>query len=337
MAHDPTLARALQAPIADVYLVVGAEALLVERAVTALVDAVSPEIGPPAFNLSMHRAGDADAAEALGAARTLPMMAGRRLVVVRDLHEGSDAFFTDLESYLEAPSPSTTLVLAGTGWPTVRKGGRAWGSRIPKRVDAVGIVLKYATADADPVRFVTQAAADLGHALTSQDARLLVDLIGRDLGRLARELDKVSLYVGPGQPIDGAAIGAACSALAEKEVWDLTSGIAARDAEAALGALHRLLEQGDAPHHMLALVGWQLRTVLRVAELVRHKAPEDRIRAEVRMRPDQYQRVRRAVGRDTRGAAEMLERLARANRAMNSARSGDRRVLEALVIDLVRG
>lgn len=326
-----------EASVVDVYLVTGVEALLVQQAVDGIMAQVMPLIGPPAFNLATYRCSEGGAVEAVGTARTLPMMAGRRLVVVREIEQGDDTFFQAVEDYLGNPSDMTTLVLAGSGFPKVVKGGRSWGGRIPKRVEACGKVIKYAAKDVDPVGFAMGRARDLGHSLSRDDAMLLTDLTGRDLSVLARELDKAALYADPGAPIDAHVIGAACSALAEKEVWDLTAGIAGRDPEAALGALHRLMEQGDAPHRLLSLVVWQLRLTLRVGELVRKGVPDDRIRSEVRMRSDVYRKLRRALGKDSRGAADVLERLARANRSMNSARSGDRRVLEALVLELTAG
>jgi DNA polymerase-3 subunit delta len=331
---DPVLARCLAKPLAAAYLVLGAETLLVTRAVEAIVARVLPEIGPPAFNRSDARASEADAIEAVGLARTLPMMAGRRLVVIRDLQEGTEEVMAAIEAYLAHPSDTTTLVLAGTGFPKVVKGGSNWSARIPKKVEAVGELVKYADGAVAPAVFAREHAAPLGHALGPDEARMLVDLCGTDLGRVAREVEKAALYVDEGAPLDGAAVTAACSALAEKDVWDLTAGIAARDREAALGALHRLLEEGDAPHRLLGLVGWQLRTVLRVAEMVRQRVPEDQIQREVRMRPDVYRKLRRALDVRQLSAAELLERLARANRAMNSVRAGDRRVFESLVLDL---
>ena len=315
-------------------MVLGADGLLVRRAIDALTDAVLPSVGPPAFNVATYRAGDEGADEALGTARTLPMMADRRLVVVKDLHEGSNAFFAALESYLEAPSDTTTLLLSGAGFPKVVKGGRNWGARIPKRVAKVGEALSFGARDADPVAFVVAHAASLGHAVDRTDARLLVELVGQDLSTLAREVEKATLYVDPGQALDATAIAAACSALAEKEAWDLSTGIAAREPERALGALHRLLAQGESPHRLLGLIAWQLRIVLRAGELQRRGASPDEITRTLRLRRDTARAIRAALRGRNRGAAEVLQRVARANRQMNRAKSGDARVLEALVVDL---
>lgn len=322
-------------PVQPVYLITGAEGLLVRRAVERLVERVQPDCEPASFNVTYARCGDGDVTTALSAARTLPMMASRRLVVVRDLHEGDNTFFSALQEYVEQPPDSTTLILAGEGFPKVRKGGKNWGSRIKNRVKKAGTVLAFSSRDADPRQIAVERAEALGHALHRDDAGLLADLVGGDLSRVVREVDKASLYVDEGAPITSEAIHAACSVSAEAEVWDLTAAIAARDAGAALGSLHRLLEGGEPPHRLLGLIAWQLRSVLQLADMLRRRRPEREIRKAVRMRFDTYRAVKRRIeARGVPGAASVMEQLAATNRAMNRSRIGDRREIERLVLSL---
>lgn len=323
-------------PNRAIWLITGKEALLVDRAVGAIIDAVSPGCGP-SFNISSVRLSDGGGPDALGTANTLPMMAERRLVVVRELEKGDNAFFDALLRYLDNPSPSTTLVVCGSGYPKVVKGGKNWSAKVNKAAKAAGIVHKFSDRDVDPVRFAMQHATSLGHQLGSREARLLVELVGSDLGIVAREVEKASLFVARGDAIDGQAVEQACSLVAEAEVWDLTAGVVARDPNKALAALHRLLEEGEASRRLVALVVWQIRSVLRVAELTRRRMPDRQIQSELRLRPQVYARIRRLLSAGFPGAAVVMSRLARANRAMNSHRAGDRRVLEDLVIEFSVG
>jgi DNA polymerase-3 subunit delta len=165
---------------------------------------------------------------------------------------------------------------------------------------------------------------------------MLVGLVGDDLGQVSREVEKASLLALPGKPITGAEIQQACSLTAEAVVWDFTTALASRNAERALAALHRLLEDGEAPHRLMGSVVWQLRTVLQVAELVRRGRSDEEIRSTLKLRSDLYFKIRRRLGQSLPSAALMMEQLARANRAMNSSRVGTRRVIEHLVLDLCR-
>jgi DNA polymerase-3 subunit delta len=324
-------------PPASLYLLVGPEALLVDRARERVVAALRVECLPEAFNVAAWRATDQGALDAVSTARTLPMLARRRLVVVRDLEAASDELLGRLLDYVNAPSDTTSLVLTGTGFPKVNKGGRAWGQLITKAVKANGHVWKLTPQDVRPERFAVEHAAELGHRLALEDARFLVALVGQELGRVARELEKAALLVPPGAPITHAAIEEGCSLLAEAMVWDLTAGIAGRQPERSLAALHRLMADGEAPHKLLSLIVWQLRTVLRVAELARRGLSDAQIQEELRVRADLYFKIRRQLERGYPGAASVLERLSRANRAMNSSPAGAERVLEQLVMELSLG
>lgn len=335
------LSRAREGHVEPVIFVLGDAGVLVQRVVDGLIEAVLPRCGLPAFNHSTVRLGDGDGGDtALSTARTLPMMADNRLVVVKDLEQGGERFFTELLDYLAEPSPTTTLLLTGTGFPKVRKGGKNWKTRVKNALKKHGGVLEeYDAGSVRPAEFAADHATSLGKRLSRDAADLLVELVGRDPDVLVQEIEKVALYVGDQPQIDGGAIHAACSSLAEAVVWDLTAGLAARDADLALGSLHRLLAGSgssgdDQPHKLLGLITWQMRQILVVAQMIRQRRPESEIRRAVRMRPDHYAKVRDAVSQGMHGAAEVFEQLLAANRAMNRSRAGDKRIIEALVTEL---
>lgn len=319
---------------APIWLVLGDARLLVDRAVARLVEWGKARCGPPQFNLSTFHAGDGSAAAALTAARTLPMMAGLRVVVVRDVEQADDTFMEALLAYAEEPSATTMLVVSGESLPKTRKGGTAWAQKVPKAVEKRGRVVKLSSRDVAPPSFAREHARALGKDLGAREASLLVELVGPDLGRLAREVEKIALFVGDDAAIGADDIHAVCSLLAEAVVWDLTTGIASRDANTALAALHRLLEDGDASHRLLSLVVWQIRQLLMVAEGAALGRNDAEIAESAGMRPDQVARLRRAIDKRNLHPARMFERLAEANRTMNRSRAGDRKVLETLIVEL---
>ncbi len=335
------LSQAREGRVELVIFVVGDAGVLVQRVLEGLIEALLPRCGLAAFNHTTVRLGDGDrASTALGTARTLPMMADLRLVVVKDLEQGGESFFAELLHYLAEPSPTTALVITGAGFPPVRKGGKNWKTRVKNALKKHGGILEeYDASSVRPTAFASEHAASLGKRLDRHAAELLVELVGRDPDVLVQEIEKVALYVGDRDEIDGASIHAACSSLAEAVVWDLTAGLASRDADLALGSLQRLLAGSgragdDQPHKLLGLITWQMRQILEVSQMVRQRRPDSEIRRVVRMRPDQYAKVRAAVARGMPGAAEVFEQLLATNRLMNRSRAGDRRVLEALVTEL---
>ena len=330
---EHVVAPVLEGELRAVYLFTGAEPILVSRLVDAVSDRVRPHLGLEAFNLTTARGSDSEVVDALGAARTLPMMADRRLVVVRDLHEAPNAFFEALVDYLQHPSETTTLVLAGAGFPKVVKGGKNWKARLKSKLGEA-LVIEIGDRDVDPRAFAVAHAAQLGHVLDRDAAGVLVELVGTELGTVAREVEKVALHAEAEAQLTVSDVTAAVSVLAEEEVWTLTRGVVARQPEQALGALHRLLAQGESPHRLMGLLVWQLRQVLKLADHLRRGHSEQQIRSSLRMRWSEFQAMRAHVGAHTRGAADTLERAARAHREMNGAKAGAERILEAFVLEL---
>ena len=108
-----TLVKALESgKFAPAYYFLGAENVLKEEATTALLDrALDP--GLRDFNLDIRSAQQLEPEDVLSLCTTLPMMAERRVVVVRDVEawkrktRGKKAVL----GYLEQPIPETVLVL----------------------------------------------------------------------------------------------------------------------------------------------------------------------------------------------------------------------------------
>ena len=74
--------RASKGSLDPVYVLVGTERLLIERAVDAVRKAVD-SMGAPGFNIEVFDGKGLDATRVISAARTLPMMADMRLVLLR--------------------------------------------------------------------------------------------------------------------------------------------------------------------------------------------------------------------------------------------------------------
>lgn len=315
-----------------VYLLLHEAAPIRESAERDAVNAALRGIALPAFNHGTYKAGESGA-EAIATARTLPMMAAKRLVVVRDLHEGTDAFYEALLGYLARPSDTTVLVLAGSGFPKVEKGGRNWSSGVTKAVAGLGGFALDRKSAIDPVRFAVDAAAARGKRLDVRTARQLVELTGAGLGPLVQEVEKLSLYAGDSAEITPRHVEEASALVADAVIWDLTTALAQRDRGPTLVALQRLLDDGLDPRYLLSMITWKLRSFAVAAEAVRAGADDASVAKVAGVRFDDVRAVRRAVGAGLEDAHRMLARLAGAHQQMNGHRAGAQRILERLVVD----
>lgn len=310
-----------------IHLLLGDATPLLVRATDALIqEALSG--GPASFNLSTH-SGDEASPEVLDLARTPPMMGGNRVVVIRRIDEAKAELIAALAHYAEHPNPTTVLVLTGATLPNV-KGAR----RLNALVKKVGVVRRFDASGQPPIDFALQAARERGCELDRRAASLLVELAGRDLGRIELEVDKLATWVGGKGTIGVDAVEEVSSMVAEAVVWEVTDAIVARDADRALATVVRLLEtERGASHRMLALVTWQVRQLLELQDCIRRgEAPPPAWRRGPAGRKAEL--ARRQLERHPLPSARILGALARTNRQLNRAAIGDRRVFEALVMEL---
>lgn len=119
---------------------------------------------------------------------TLPFLADRRVVVVRD----ADAFISrcrePLERYAARPSPAGTLVLECRSFPKT--------TRFHKAVLAAGgsVTELRRLAPREAVELVTTAVRQRGKRIDAQTAERLVNLVGPEYGPLLSEVEKLCLY-----------------------------------------------------------------------------------------------------------------------------------------------
>lgn len=250
-------------PPAAAYLVHGAEDLLRADAVAAIAAAVLTE-GLEAFNDDRFEGASCDPGDVVAAARTLPVMAERRLVVVRGADRLAPERLEVLSAYLADPSPSTTLVLEAAKVDQ-RRGAFA-------KVKAVGHVVNCAPMnERGAADWLTGRARELGCPMDRDAAEFLAAYAGTSLGALAAELDKAAAYVGTGPGGEGGRIDldvvsetAAGGRVAS--VFELTDALGERRAGDALEALFTLLEGGEPPLRVQGMIVRHFRQLWRARE-----------------------------------------------------------------------
>jgi DNA polymerase-3 subunit delta len=176
-------------------------------------------------------------AEVLDELRCYSMFGGGcgKLVVVRN----ADAFVTryreQLEDYAAAPSDSGTLVLRLNSLPKVQ--------RIYKSIDKLGGII-----DCEPSKDLARWAADHAKsahkvALAPDAARLLVELVGADLGRLDTEIAKLAIGADEtGGKITADLVAQNVAFTREREMWDLTNAMASGNTAEALRRWRQLIQ-----------------------------------------------------------------------------------------------
>ncbi len=323
--------------LAPVYLVFGDESLLVRRTVAHIAER-GLEGGVEAFNRSEGvLGGSGSLADLLSQARTTPMMGPRRVVVVKELESAKTDELDLLRAYVASPVPSTVLIITGSKLPgPVKSPGSKKGidraARMRNTIRKIGEVFRFEAGKQDPIRFVSARVQEGGCQIGRREAQLLVEVVGRDLGRLARETDKLLAFMGGQGRVRAEQVESICSLLAETVIWDLTDAIVRREAGQALQIVHRLMQEGNAPARILPLVIWQVRQLVLLQYCLRQGG--DPWKQGIRMPRNKMNAARANLRRNPLRLDRVMEVLARANHAMRGHRAGDKRLFEALVLEL---
>jgi DNA polymerase-3 subunit delta len=241
-----------------VVVLVGGERFLADRATKLLKKAALGE-GPPGFNDDVFQGSQVTARKVANAARTLPMMANARFVLIRDADSIPAAELDGLASYVAAPSPSTCVVLVAEkldGRSKLAKAAKSAGSWIDCE-PLKGAILE---------RFIGGEAKRRGHAIEPAAASALLDAIGNDLAALDDAIERLSLYVGKGGKIHTQAIEASITRVRIDTIWTVVDAVAARKASVALAGVGSLLSDREPPLKILAMVARQLRMVAKAKQ-----------------------------------------------------------------------
>jgi len=227
-----TLKAALESgAFAPAYLFHGDDDYLKEDKVRAII-ARATDPGTRDFNLDQLRGAETDARAIASALDALPMMAERRVVVVRDAGALKKDARAAVTRYLQRPSPETVVVLVfGAG----AKADDAWTEH------AVAVEFRPLTDD-ELGKWIALRATALGVQITPTATALLASATGNDLALLAGELDKVRNFTG-GATIDDAAIGEIVGVRHGETLGDLLDRVAERDGSRAIAQLEQVLMQ----------------------------------------------------------------------------------------------
>jgi DNA polymerase-3 subunit delta len=276
-----------------IYLIVGDDEAEMAQLAGSLTTLVEDELR--AFNLERLYASDKDVTPSaiVQAARTLPMLGDRRVVVVlraerilkpkrRGRSEarsetdaeavGDDAEEppTDLdvlEAYVNRPEPRTVLVLIAADVDRQRKLYKAlqkqasivecWGLRVGKdvRLDARDIAR---AADG----LVKKAVSGAGQQIETAASRLVAERAGGEIARLRGDIERLLLYTAGKAVITLQDAQEVVSGESAQDDWAVTNAIARGNAADALKHLALALEAGGVSYQILGQLAWFVREKL---------------------------------------------------------------------------
>lgn len=214
------------------YYLVGEDEFLKEEALRHLI-AAAADPATRDFNLDQRRGADLDAESLASLLAMPPMMAERRVVVVRDVSALRKDARVALESYLKSPATDVLVILTAPA-----------DAKPDKTLSALTVVVDCAPLSGAqvPKWIVSRAEKHLGTTITPAAVELLQDVVGGDLSQLAVELDKLVSFCGQ-RPIDEDAVAQIVGVRRDETPGRLLDAVAMRDSTLALSLIAGVLQQ----------------------------------------------------------------------------------------------
>lgn len=257
--------------------------------------------GDPAMaelNTTLLDGGKLSFGELRHACDSIPFMAERRLVIVHGLlarltasrkskgkgaSAAQKAFLDELAAYLPDLPPTTRLIFIEE-----------------KTVPASHPILKVAKAEEKKKKgfvkvfnqpkewalpnWIQKRVQEKGGSVSREAVTMLAALVGNDLRLLDQEIDKLLLYA-DGQQVTTEEVRALVSRARETSIFDLVDCVGRRQTGKALLLLHRLLDDGEAPLYLLAMLARQIRILIQVSELRAQGLNQQEVAKRLKLHP----------------------------------------------------
>jgi DNA polymerase III subunit delta len=224
-----------------------------------------------AFNVERIHAGDLTSGDKLAAAvfalvaaaRTLPMMVPRRVVIVlqaeallvpRRESDAATRALDELEALIRRPEAHTTLVLVA--------GSLDKRSRMFKLLSKLAVLVEcgHIEDQADAERWIRNRVAAAGAQIDGNGARLLAERAGTEVKRLRNDVERLLLYALGQKTITLDDVRELVGPAALQDDWAMTNAIEAGDGGQALRQVVLMLDAGSPPEKILGQLGWLVRT-----------------------------------------------------------------------------
>ena len=235
-------------------------------------------LGPPDtvdLNTTILEGKSVTLAELRHACDAIPFLAERRLVVARglltrltprkdrELSAAQQEMLDALADYLVHLPETTRLVFVEDRPLPARHAILQLAQR-----SELGYVKRFDPPDAQSLpRWIEKRVRKHGGEIEPQAASHLAAVVGSDLRLLDQEIAKLVTYTDAQQAITRADVEAVVPYAQAAVIFDMVDALGQRDGRTAAQTLHRLLDAGEHPLGLLAMIARQFRLLIQVKEL----------------------------------------------------------------------
>lgn len=211
-----------------VYILHGEESYYIDELVAEFEKQVLTE-EEKSFNMSVFYGKDSEFKQILDAVKQFPMLAERRLVIVKEAQELKT--LENLAAYFERPVPTSVLVIAHKHKSLDKR--KKWVKTLETAASAL-VWESQRIKDNQLNTWISNYLQAQRYKAEGQVLEVLAQSLGNDLGKIANELDKLFINVPPSQPITSALVQQYIGISKDYNVFELQSALGRKDQSKAM-------------------------------------------------------------------------------------------------------
>lgn len=322
--------REIQAgTIRPVYFLYGDERYFMDRWIRAVTEKIVAKETRD-FNCDFFYAEETDAERVIQIASSFPLMADRRLVVVRSIQKWPASDKNRLRTYVQSPLAFTCLVLAAEEVDL----RQVFYKELVENSCAIECKALYENQAVD---WVMQHGRAQGVRISKEAAERLVSQTGCSLWALFNEMEKLLTFASDRKVLDVTDIEAIAGFSRKYNLWEFVDAVASRDISKALQILHFLLVERQSGVLLITELTRRMFLLLRLRAEIEKKKSLDVLAKEFMLRP---YFIRHYVSQANRFSIEELKEalavLLLADRALKTGTLDTESILILTVYDIIK-
>lgn len=330
MDYQALLREIQKGEFAPAYFFYGEEDFLMEdainRVLSLLVDPATEE-----FNKDVLYGDEVDGARIVNIASSYPMLAQRRVVVVKGVDKLSSASKDLILKYLQRPMATTCLILTSS---RMDRGSKFYSELVNR---ARGVEFKPLYNNQIP-GWIRGYVRSKGKDISLEAIRLLHGKVGSSLRELANELEKLFLFLTDKDRIEVGDVERVVGVSKSYNIFELSDAIGRGDLKKAVEIGHRMLELGESPIGMVVMLTRYFTILWKLKELETRRMSAEEIATVVRVHP---YFIKDYLNQAENFSPERIERsfshLLRADINLKSSYQKPKIIMDLLIYNLIRG
>lgn len=288
-----TLMKAIRAgDIHPIYLFTGQEKKGAEMYLAGMMEqmlvkkCIAPGLEP--FNVTVFSDKSPDISEIIAVCETMPMLSGKRVVVVKEstglTHSADKQMVERLSRYLQMPSPNTVLIFYDTT-PDKRK-------KIYKVLKETAVLVEYGKlSQLELEKWIGRRVDQAGKTITQGamaaflEHSLYLENDSQNLEQVDNEINKLIDYAGNETQISKQAVELVMPRSIEDDIFKMVDYATNGNKGAALKMLRQFYLEGESAFGVFGLLLRQIRILLQVRLLKERYASAEAIAKQAKLRP----------------------------------------------------